>query len=193
MISEDTDLLEPTLLDELICHIGTLASVYHKPPNTFVEGRFVMKKHLPLRSGSQIDYEANNRPMSTPTNQQQQQVVISSNVGSLLDDFDILGPMPTAASTAGDLYGHTQQPTPSSVPNLIDEELSSILGFDSNVGGHQTPTMNTTTSIPTNRTTTSSANDLDDLFGDLNLQTGGSGLLFTGNTTFALPKEVKIQ
>ena len=27
LISEETDLLEPTLLDELICHIGSLASV----------------------------------------------------------------------------------------------------------------------------------------------------------------------
>ncbi|XP_077806266.1 AP-1 complex subunit beta-1 isoform X30 [Macaca mulatta] len=32
LISEETDLIEPTLLDELICYIGTLASVYHKPP-----------------------------------------------------------------------------------------------------------------------------------------------------------------
>ncbi|XP_016141418.1 AP-2 complex subunit beta-like [Sinocyclocheilus grahami] len=38
LISEETDLIEPTLLDELICHIGSLASVYHKPPNAFVEG-----------------------------------------------------------------------------------------------------------------------------------------------------------
>jgi AP-1 complex subunit beta-1 len=27
LISEETDLLEPTLLDELICHIASLASV----------------------------------------------------------------------------------------------------------------------------------------------------------------------
>ena len=38
LISEETDLLEPTLLDELICHISSLASVYHKPPSAFVEG-----------------------------------------------------------------------------------------------------------------------------------------------------------
>uniref|UniRef100_A0A1I8GR23 AP complex subunit beta n=1 Tax=Macrostomum lignano TaxID=282301 RepID=A0A1I8GR23_9PLAT len=39
LISEETDLLEPNLLDELICHIGSLASVYHKPPAAFVDGR----------------------------------------------------------------------------------------------------------------------------------------------------------
>ena len=29
LIAEETDLLEPTLLDELICQIANLASVYH--------------------------------------------------------------------------------------------------------------------------------------------------------------------
>uniref|UniRef100_A0A1I7ZGW8 AP complex subunit beta n=1 Tax=Steinernema glaseri TaxID=37863 RepID=A0A1I7ZGW8_9BILA len=37
LISEETDLLEPSLLDQLVCHIGSLASVYHKPPTSFVD------------------------------------------------------------------------------------------------------------------------------------------------------------
>ncbi|CAM9342099.1 unnamed protein product [Lampetra planeri] len=50
LISEETDLIEPTLLDELICHIGSLASVYHKPPSAFVEGSHgVHRKHLPVQ------------------------------------------------------------------------------------------------------------------------------------------------
>jgi len=49
LISEETDLLEPTLLDELICHIGSLASVYHKPPSAFVEGNVGLKRVLPSR------------------------------------------------------------------------------------------------------------------------------------------------
>ncbi|XP_075238328.1 adaptor protein complex 1/2, beta subunit [Lycorma delicatula] len=53
LISEETDLLEPTLLDELICHISSLASVYHKPPTAFVEGRAGLRKSLPARAGSQ--------------------------------------------------------------------------------------------------------------------------------------------
>uniref|UniRef100_A0A4W4FRJ0 AP complex subunit beta n=1 Tax=Electrophorus electricus TaxID=8005 RepID=A0A4W4FRJ0_ELEEL len=53
LISEETDLIEPTLLEELICHIGSLASVYHKPPNAFVEGsRGVQHKRLPARTAS---------------------------------------------------------------------------------------------------------------------------------------------
>ncbi len=52
LISEETDLIEPTLLDELICHIGSLASVYHKPPNAFVEGSYgIHRKHLPIQHG----------------------------------------------------------------------------------------------------------------------------------------------
>ena len=49
LISEETDLIEPTLLDELICYIGSLASVYHKPPSAFVEGRTAARRMLPTR------------------------------------------------------------------------------------------------------------------------------------------------
>merc|ERR1711970_1230514 len=37
LIAEETDLLEPQLLTQLISHISSLASVYHKPPSTFLE------------------------------------------------------------------------------------------------------------------------------------------------------------
>ena len=40
-----------TLLDELICHIASLASVYHKPPTAFVEGKVGLKRMLPARGG----------------------------------------------------------------------------------------------------------------------------------------------
>ncbi|KAH8854408.1 AP-2 complex subunit beta [Schistosoma japonicum] len=49
LISEETDMLEPTLLDELICHLSSLASVYHRPPSSFVEGRHVARRQLPAR------------------------------------------------------------------------------------------------------------------------------------------------
>jgi AP-1 complex subunit beta-1 len=37
LISEKIDMLEPSLLDELICHMSSLASVHHKPPSTSIE------------------------------------------------------------------------------------------------------------------------------------------------------------
>ena len=199
LISEETDLLEPTLLDELICHIGTLASVYHKPPNAFVEGRFAAKKILPLRSGTNNgangnggdDYES-----TTNGTYQQQPVVIGANVGSLIDDdgFDMLGVMPTTTTNNVDLYGQNQARAPSAVPNLLDDELFSILGNDTNLGNTQTSATYTNVSLPTTTTTTTTTattgNLLDDLFGDLSLTTGSSSISFSTATSFAQPKEV---
>ena len=127
-----------------------------------------------------------------------QQVVIGGNVGSLIDDFDMLGPMPTTSHTTINTGGQTQQRATSAVPNLLDDELSSILGPDSHIGGGQTPQsqmpmMNapTTTSLPINQPV-KSGNLLDDLFGDLNLGGTNSGLSYSSTNTFALPKEVRI-
>ena len=36
VISDDSNLLDPSLLDELLANIATLSSVYHKPPEAFV-------------------------------------------------------------------------------------------------------------------------------------------------------------
>merc|ERR1712142_1191399 len=55
LIAEETDLLEPTLLDELICHIASLASVYHKPPSAFVEGKIGLKRMLPSRAEGEAE------------------------------------------------------------------------------------------------------------------------------------------
>ncbi|PNJ06311.1 AP2B1 isoform 11, partial [Pongo abelii] len=85
LISEETDLIEPTLLDELICHIGSLASVYHKPPNAFVEGSHgIHRKHLPIHHGS---IDAGDSPVgtTTATNLEQPQVIPSQ--GDLLGDL----------------------------------------------------------------------------------------------------------
>nr|XP_060500960.1 AP-2 complex subunit beta [Panthera onca] len=85
LISEETDLIEPTLLDELICHIGSLASVYHKPPNAFVEGSHgIHRKHLPIHHGST---DAGDSPVgtTTATNLEQPQVIPSQ--GDLLGDL----------------------------------------------------------------------------------------------------------
>ncbi|CAF4305523.1 unnamed protein product, partial [Rotaria magnacalcarata] len=47
----------------------------------------------------------------------------------------------------------------------------------------------TATSFPINPAP-KSANLLDDLFGDLNLGGGSSGLLYSGSSAFVLPKEI---
>jgi len=96
-ISEETDLLEPALLDELICHISTLASVYHKPPSAFVEGK------VPVR---RITLQPRAEPSSAepteeaPPEVQQIQAVIPQSRGDDLLIGDLLSlDIPTGPST----------------------------------------------------------------------------------------------
>lgn len=101
LISEETDLLEPTLLDELICHISSLASVYHKPPTAFVEGRSAgVRKSLPNRSASAAGEEAVQEATVIPNQE--------SLIGDLLS-MDIGAPaapvVPTANTSNVDLLG----------------------------------------------------------------------------------------
>nr|CAI5843370.1 unnamed protein product [Callosobruchus analis] len=92
LISEETDLLEPTLLDELICHISSLASVYHKPPTAFVEGRSAgIRKSLPARQCSADD--------ATTT----QEATVIPNQESLIGDLlsmDLGAPAPVVPAPA---------------------------------------------------------------------------------------------
>lgn len=104
LISEETDLLEPTLLDELICHISSLASVYHKPPTAFVEGRGAgVRKSLPNRATATGESE-NNATTSVGS-----EAMVIPNQESLIGDLlsmDINTPsMPAAAPTNVDLLG----------------------------------------------------------------------------------------
>lgn len=125
LISEETDLLEPTLLDELICHISSLASVYHKPPTAFVEGRSAgVRKSLPNRVP---DSDSNNHHEATVIPNQE------SLIGDLLS-MDIGGPVPAAV--------------PSSAPQSNVDLLGG--GLDILLGGSQPaadPIMNTGTGL----------------------------------------------
>ena len=99
LIAEETDLLEPTLLDELICHIASLASFYHKPPTAFVEGKVGLKRMLPARAGD------------TDSEQEAAGATIIPEPGSLIGDLldmDIGGaavPRGQGGAPAPDLLG----------------------------------------------------------------------------------------
>lgn len=85
LISEKTDLIEPILLDELICHIGSLASVYYKRSNAFVEENHgIHQRHLTMHHGS-TDAGGNLVGTTTATNLEQSQVIPSQ--GDLLENF----------------------------------------------------------------------------------------------------------
>ena len=111
LISEETDLLEPTLLDELICHIGSLASVYHKPPSSFVEGKTgQLRKSLTTRNGS-------NDENGAPAEAAQATVIPAADslIGDLLS-LDIGTPAP-----ASSIY-------PSTNVDILGNGLDSLLG-----------------------------------------------------------------
>ncbi|XP_030647473.1 AP-1 complex subunit beta-1 isoform X4 [Chanos chanos] len=127
LISEETDLIEPTLLEELICHIGTLASVYHKPPSAFVEGsRGVQHKRLPARAGSGESTDSPDVSQSVGGATEAAPTVIPSQ-GDLLGDLLNLDLAPPAA-------GPTVPPSMQlGAMDLLGGGLDSLLGGD--IGG----------------------------------------------------------
>ncbi|KAM4616525.1 AP-1 complex subunit beta-1 isoform 1-T3 [Polymixia lowei] len=127
LISEETDLIEPTLLEELICHIGTLASVYHKPPSAFVEGsRGVQHKRLPARTGSGESAESPDTGSAAGGSEAPPAVIPSQ--GDLLGDLLNLDITPPTT---------TGPPPPTGMQmgamDLLGGGLDSLLGGD--IGG----------------------------------------------------------
>ncbi|KAM4578714.1 AP-1 complex subunit beta-1 isoform 2-T2 [Fundulus diaphanus] len=126
LISEETDLIEPTLLEELICHIGTLASVYHKPPSAFVEGsRGVQHKRLPGSAGSGESVESPDTGSAAGVSDAPPAVIPSQ--GDLLGDLlnlDLTPPAttgPPPPATSGLQLG---------AMDLLGGGLDSLLGGD---------------------------------------------------------------
>ncbi|KAI7813704.1 putative AP-1 complex subunit beta-1 [Triplophysa rosa] len=128
LISEETDLIEPTLLEELICHIGTLASVYHKPPSAFVEGsRGVQHKRLHARAGSGESAENSDVGQTGPS--EAPPAVIPSQ-GDLLGDLlnlDLAPPTTTIPSV--------QPSMQMGAMDLLGGGLDSLMGDESDTLG----------------------------------------------------------
>merc|ERR1719424_2033044 len=53
-ITDDSFALDPTVLDELISHLSTLAAIYHKPPSTFISGR---SRAVPTLGGARVEVD----------------------------------------------------------------------------------------------------------------------------------------
>uniref|UniRef100_A0A668SAB0 AP complex subunit beta n=1 Tax=Oreochromis aureus TaxID=47969 RepID=A0A668SAB0_OREAU len=176
LISEETDLIEPTLLDELICHIGSLASVYHKPPSAFVEGSHgIHRKHLPVQHSS---IDTGESPVSAgPAAAMDQPHVIPSQ-GDLLGDLLNLdlGPpvnVPQVSSMqmgAVDLLG-------GGLDSLLGGDLGGGVGGSPAVGQNFIPSSvpNTFAPSPTPAppATSSGLNDLFELSTGMAITTGG--------------------
>lgn len=91
MLSEKSDLTEPTLLNGPIRHIGSLASVYYKPPNAPVEGSHGLHcKHLPVHHRNT---DAGSSPVGTVTAIKQNSLGLSPSQGVLRGLLNLdLGP-----------------------------------------------------------------------------------------------------
>ncbi|CAI4231072.1 unnamed protein product [Auanema sp. JU1783] len=125
LISEETDLLEPSLLDQLVCHIGSLASVYHKPPSSFID-----TTRQPLRQagvpfngstagdGSSVNSVTANAPTVIPSQDHVIADLLSLDLGAPMGGaqpqqaFDA----PAAVSGLDDLLGLGSSSVPVSAP-----------------------------------------------------------------------------
>ncbi|PAV83754.1 hypothetical protein WR25_13322 isoform B [Diploscapter pachys] len=128
LISEETDLLEPSLLDQLVCHIGSLASVYHKPPSAFVD-----TARQPLRTLTAPN--TNGHPVDNSTSavsRSQQPTVIPSQDTMIADllSLDLNAP----AVAPGGTYGQTAPMGYGASGGGLDDLLG-LGGSDSIMGG----------------------------------------------------------
>ncbi|KAL7060510.1 hypothetical protein AAHC03_09914 [Spirometra sp. Aus1] len=192
LISEETDLLEPSLLDELICNLGNLASVYHQPPSSFVEGRHISRKQLasksPDASGEDVLGVAGQAAATTaaavaPTVIPTQETLI----GDLLD-ID-LTPNTSAVNYSAGLHYAPGIGIDSNPPDLLGDGLDDLLpGATLHSAPTQAPAGGSSLS------STSTADALADLFGGLgNSGVGDSGPLALAPKNYVPPSRVMLE
>ncbi|KAB0355596.1 hypothetical protein FD755_021537 [Muntiacus reevesi] len=171
LISAETDLIEPTLLNELTCHIGSLASAYHKPPNASVEGSHgIHRKYLPIHHGSTDAGD--------------------STVGTIATNLE----PPQVIPSQGDLLGHLSNldlGPPVNVPQVSSTQMGAVDllggGLDSLVGQSFIPSAVPATFAPspTPAVVSSGLNDLFELSTGIGMAPGGyaKGLEISGTFT----------
>ena len=117
-------MIEPTLLDELICHISSLASVYHKPPSLFVENEMPVAKSLKKAAPAASDANESSQQAPAPS------LIASNNLVDDLLGLDLGGGAPVAAAPS-------HAPPPTGGMDILGGGLDSLL--DLGIGGG-TPT-----------------------------------------------------
>eukprot|EP01034_Spumella_vulgaris_P022255 gene22255-28368_t len=97
-IGDDTFTIEPALLEELVSQIGTLASIYHKPPEAFV----MKSTQVPLveDEDEEVDEEAVDDEAASHSGKSSVKVSGSQSTGGDLLDLmdDISEPIPSFSS-----------------------------------------------------------------------------------------------
>ncbi|TKR77769.1 hypothetical protein L596_018682 [Steinernema carpocapsae] len=156
LISEETDLLEPSLLDQLVCHIGSLASVYHKPPTSFVDtARQPLRNVSESSANNTIAATTNDSSIlnlsgpSTTSNAPAPTVIPSQD--SLIADLLTLDMSSTGPGVGGSALNpmsaaptYPSGPVSSTLDDLLGLGTEGILGGDS-MGTTSPPTIMSTT------------------------------------------------
>lgn len=106
VITDDSNNLEPTLLDELLVNIATLSSVYHKPPDAFVT-----RAHSSAQKTEDDDY-----PEGSETGYSESSANAANGPGS----------PPTSSYTIPSSVAPASPPPPASVPDLLGD----LMGMD---------------------------------------------------------------
>lgn len=104
-INDDTYLLDSQLLDTLIANISTLASVYHKPPESFVKGGKSISFTVEEEEQSDAEEEEEEEDMKSdaqddeePAPKSSKQSSSASSSGNILDLDDLMVSKPKAAA-----------------------------------------------------------------------------------------------
>ncbi|KAF8410374.1 hypothetical protein HHK36_002902 [Tetracentron sinense] len=130
VISDDSNQLDPSLLDELLANIATLSSVYHKPPDAFVS-----------------------RVKTTIQRPEEEEYPDGSEIGtseSLAHAVDSGASPPTSTSNVS--YAAARQPAPVLVPPasaaLVPDLLGDLIGLDNALVPVDQPTTPTGPPLP---------------------------------------------
>ncbi|VDL94714.1 unnamed protein product [Schistocephalus solidus] len=172
LISEETDLLEPSLLDELICNLGNLASVYHQPPSSFVEGRHISRKQLASKSPdvSGEDVLGVAGQASTTTTAAVAPTVIPTQETLIGDLLDIdLTPNTSAVNYGAGLHYAPGIGIDSNPPDLLGDGLDDLLP---GATLHSAPAQ---AAAGSSLSSASTADALADLFGGLGTSSVSDG------------------
>jgi len=137
-ITDDSFSLDPTVLDELISHLSTLAAIYHKPPATFVTGRTRLVPTLGARAADEPDMEESDATVTsdmidagTAVGAQEAPPAMPAPTGSLIGDLlgglddeapqasavVMPGAPPAAPPGMDDLFGSPAPAPPPAVPS----------------------------------------------------------------------------
>ncbi|KAF3840662.1 hypothetical protein F7725_006524 [Dissostichus mawsoni] len=139
LISEETDLIEPTLLDELICHIGSLASVYHKPPSAFRGPAAAMEQPSVIPSQGDLLGDLLNLDLGPPVNVPQVSSMQMGAVDLLGGGLDSLVGQNFIPSSVPSTFAPSPTPAPQAVSSGLNDLFELSTGMANTTGGFISP------------------------------------------------------